>query len=156
MLQGDLNRFRRRVHVCCVQTSGICVMSATACCAINRIISVSFRRTHSAVIHRSIRSSLSLCAFILMPRDAMHKRGLYAVRRCPSVCLSATFVYSVETNKHYVIIFKFKKKKHYVKSSNSDVDRKGLCHVNIAVADSCSSDISIIFKFFQRRIATPS
>jgi len=53
---------------------------------------------------------LSLCAFILMPRDAMHKRGLYAVRRCPSVCLSATFVYSVETNKHYVIIFKFKKK----------------------------------------------
>ena len=32
-----------------------------------------------------------------------------------------------------------------VTSSTSGVDRKGLCHVNIAVADSCSSDISRCF-----------
>jgi len=39
---------------------------------------------------------------ILLPRDAMHKRGLccHAVSVCPSVCLSVTFVDHVKTNKH--------------------------------------------------------
>jgi len=31
-----------------------------------------------------------------LPRDAMHKRGLYAVMRCPSVLLSVMFVYCVK------------------------------------------------------------
>jgi len=39
-------------------------------------------------------------ALRFLPRDAMHKRGLYAVVRCPSVRVSVTFVYSVEINKH--------------------------------------------------------
>ena len=41
-----------------------------------------------------------------LPRDAMHKRGLcrYAVSVRPSVCLSVTFIHTVETNKH---IFNF-------------------------------------------------
>ena len=38
------------------------------------------------------------------PRDAMHKRGLYAVMRCLSVCVSVTFVSCVKTNKD---IFEF-------------------------------------------------
>jgi len=42
----------------------------------------------------------------LLPRDAMHKRGLrrHAVFVRPCVCLSVTFVDCVKTNKH---IFRF-------------------------------------------------
>jgi len=43
-------------------------------------------------------AQVGLTEFRFLPRDAMHKRGLCGVLL--SVCLSVTFVYSVETSKH--------------------------------------------------------
>ena len=40
-----------------------------------------------------------------LPRDAVHMRGLCAVSVCPSVCVSVTFVSSVETSNRIVRIF---------------------------------------------------
>ena len=41
----------------------------------------------------------------ILPRDAMHKRGLYAVMQCLCVCPSVTFVHSVKTNKDIFEVF---------------------------------------------------
>jgi len=61
---------------------------------------------------------------LIVPRDAMHKRGLcrHAVSVCLSVCVSVTFVDCVKTNKHifkivspsgsHTILFFFRAKRH--------------------------------------------
>jgi len=41
---------------------------------------------------------------LLLPRDAMYKYGLCGLMRCPSVRLSVTFVYYVETNDRIFIL----------------------------------------------------
>ena len=45
---------------------------------------------------------IAVLTYILLPRDAMHKRGLchHAVSVCVCVRLSVTFVSCVKTNKH--------------------------------------------------------
>ena len=43
--------------------------------------------------------------FDFLPRDAMQARSLLSCSVCPSVCLSATFVDHVKTNKHIFEIF---------------------------------------------------
>jgi len=74
------------------------------------LFSFEFRDEHGANSERTDDASTLAAGgwpLILLPRDAMHKRGLSRCI-CPSVCLSVcpsvTFVYSIETSKR---IFNF-------------------------------------------------
>jgi len=49
--------------------------------------------------------SLNVVCFPFLPRDAMHKRGLYRRAVCLSVRLSVTFVYCVKTSNQMINLF---------------------------------------------------
>ena len=63
--------------------------------------------TLQASTDRFVSDSWASC--YVLPRDAMHKRGLIAVMSCPSVCLpvclSRSYIHSVKTNKHMFEFF---------------------------------------------------
>jgi len=50
------------------------------------------------IYHLQQRQADSVHLVRFLPRDAMQAWPIYAVMRCLSVCLSVTFVHSVETN----------------------------------------------------------
>ena len=82
---------------------------------------------------------------ILLPRDAMHKRGLcrHAVSVCLSVCPSATFVSCVKTNKdifemfspsgsHTILVFPYQTGWRYSDGNpaNGGVECKGVWKID--------------------------
>jgi len=55
------------------------------------------RRRHSLRVHTKFVTNLGLymnrtVTLLFLPRDAMHKRGRYAVARCPFVRLSRSWL----------------------------------------------------------------